>query len=191
MIVGPRLCRARPFDPTLNSNGAYWQASWTDETGKRCRVSLGPKAKLTRAEAYQLIDRTRVELMVEYRKKRRGGEPIDEPPPIQDGPREPNIVRIAGMDFEVEPTPWRLLAFMWGRDAAPVDDLVGAVWGDEETSDNAIKSAIRRVNNEVRPRIGLPWLLGQKAGYVTKTKPPSQVSKKCRAFDTVSTPPAR
>jgi len=37
--------------PKLCSNGRYWQARWTDSTGKRRSVSLGPKAEMSRADA--------------------------------------------------------------------------------------------------------------------------------------------
>lgn len=36
---------------TLNSNGAYWQAFWTDSAGGRHRQSLGAKATLTKRDA--------------------------------------------------------------------------------------------------------------------------------------------
>lgn len=38
----------------LDSNGKYWQATWTSSTGKRQRKSLGAKAKLSRREALGL-----------------------------------------------------------------------------------------------------------------------------------------
>ncbi len=36
---------------TLNSNGAYWQASWQTAAGKRARQSIGPKSEMTRKQA--------------------------------------------------------------------------------------------------------------------------------------------
>ena len=81
-----RSNRSRPFRISLNSNGAYWQASWTNENGKRCRVSLGAKAKLPRHVAYKLIDELRIELIAELsgeQKQSLLGEP---PPPDDDTP---------------------------------------------------------------------------------------------------------
>lgn len=35
----------------LNSNSKYWQVAWRDSAGKRRRRSLGPKSKMTKAQA--------------------------------------------------------------------------------------------------------------------------------------------
>lgn len=39
---------------TLASNGDYWQASWSDTTGKRRKKSLGPKASIPKRQALGL-----------------------------------------------------------------------------------------------------------------------------------------
>jgi integrase len=45
----------------LNSNGAYWQASWTDGSGRRRRRSIGRKRDLTRRQAEAEVQRIAIE----------------------------------------------------------------------------------------------------------------------------------
>jgi len=39
------------FDVKLNSNSDYWQASWTDQAGQRCRRSIGAKKDMSKRQA--------------------------------------------------------------------------------------------------------------------------------------------
>lgn len=45
----------------LNSNGAYWQVSWTDATGRRHRRSIGRKRDFTRRQAEAQVQRLAIE----------------------------------------------------------------------------------------------------------------------------------
>lgn len=45
---------AREIVVNLASNSRYWQASWKDASGRRCKKSLGRKSKLSRRQARKL-----------------------------------------------------------------------------------------------------------------------------------------
>lgn len=52
-------------DVNLKSNGAYWQAWWRDEKGRRLTRSIGAKAKLTRRQAQAKCRALAVRLMLD------------------------------------------------------------------------------------------------------------------------------
>lgn len=59
----------------LKSNGAYWQAYWTDSAGKPKVKSLGPKAELTKRAARVKCQRLAQEMAVNPAKRDQGKAP--------------------------------------------------------------------------------------------------------------------
>lgn len=52
-------------DVQLHSNGAYWQASWFDEQGRRQKRGLGSKRKITRVDAMGMCSKIAAALALE------------------------------------------------------------------------------------------------------------------------------
>lgn len=71
-----------------------------------------------------------------------------------------------GKLFEMEPIPSKLLRLMWGKEEIELEDdtLNAAVWG-HEPSDNAVKSAIKKVN-AVLTQAGYRRTLGIRTGWL-------------------------
>jgi len=83
-----------------------------------------------------------------------------------DGPVPPNKFRLKGKEYELELIPWRVLSYMWPLREGKVEiqTLMDAVWSDS-SSDEALKSAIRRVNKLLEQAV-FPLKLRQKLGYL-------------------------
>lgn len=69
--------------------------------------------------------------------------------PKRDGP-DAEIARLwrEGKAIDVQPTPWRLLLFMWKRTSVKVEDgdLAREVWSQDEISEDSLEAAYRRAN---------------------------------------------
>jgi hypothetical protein len=92
------------------------------------------------------------------------------PPLVDDGPIEPNLIQYKGTTATLEPIPWRLLKFTWGKSSVAETDVIEAVWGDGSASaiekEGPLKSAVRKANRALA-EVFYPKHLGRKSGFVT------------------------
>jgi hypothetical protein len=84
-----------------------------------------------------------------------------------DGPQPPNWFYWHGQRYECQPTPHKLLAFLWGKNRVPVQKAVEHVWQQDDVTENQLKTAIHRVN-EVLEKAKVPWHYGQKQGHIVR-----------------------
>ena len=83
-----------------------------------------------------------------------------------DGPHPPNIFRYAEKMTNLQPTAWKLLDYLWTHRVTEIQDAEEAVWGhDGVNSDNAIKSALKRINQALL-EAGCPFRACIKGAYV-------------------------
>ena len=62
-------------------------------------------------------------------------------PPQQDGPQLPDKFWWKGQSYELQPTPCRLLAALWGHDRIREGDVIEQVWGhDADCKEGALTS---------------------------------------------------
>jgi hypothetical protein len=84
----------------------------------------------------------------------------------RDGPDPPNAFAWQGHRATgLQRIPWRLLNFVGERPRkkCPQDEAIGDVWGRDDVTSNAIKMAVKKVNNFVS-RAGCPRSLSQLNG---------------------------
>lgn len=66
---------------------------------------------------------------------------------LEDGPYPPNLFQWKGKAYELPPTPWRLLAYMWDKTGAQEDDIVEHVWGvNANIASATVRATVSRVN---------------------------------------------
>ncbi|MGD0389587.1 MAG: hypothetical protein ABSC42_11585 [Tepidisphaeraceae bacterium] len=83
-----------------------------------------------------------------------------------DGPEPPNVFRWNARPVTLEPIPWKLLNLVWNMKEKKCiqDDIAIDIWGDDEASADAIKSALRRINAALL-EVGCPLTISQKDGW--------------------------
>jgi hypothetical protein len=101
------------------------------------------------------------------------GEPSDETTPHSDGPELPDKFWWKGESYEMQPTPCRLLSFLWDRpNGVKEDEVIEWVWGhDADNKRSALKSALNKTNDTLL-EAAVPWSYGQKAGHIVKETSP-------------------
>jgi hypothetical protein len=91
---------------------------------------------------------------------------LPKPPP--DGPEPGSTLRWKGIAHDLSPLHWGLARFFWARDAAPVEEVVAAVWGGSEPADATIRAELSRLNSRLLG-IGVPWSLCYRAGHIRRS----------------------
>ena len=105
--------------------------------------------------------------LLKNRPKQKTKESSQSPSPSHvDGPTPPNLFYWKGKLHQIPPLAWRLLDFLWEKDAAQEEDVSAAVW-QEQGSDPALKSALHDLNSALA-KIGVPLQYGRQRGYIVK-----------------------
>jgi hypothetical protein len=92
---------------------------------------------------------------------------FDSPSPVVNGPQPPNLFWWNETKVELPPIPWRLVNVLWiaANQSMESDDLSWPVWGTDEWSEPALKSAMSKANTAFVAK-AVPVVIRQKSGRV-------------------------
>lgn len=104
-----------------------------------------------------------------------GHDPFDglEPPIVSgEGPLPPNQLSANGKTVELEPKPFKLVAFFWSRplkDRVLIDTVAQNMWKPNQTwTPGGFANAVTKANAALL-EVGEAWTLSQKDGFVLKS----------------------
>jgi hypothetical protein len=93
--------------------------------------------------------------------------PAPQPETIPDGPIPPKTLVWQGNRIEtVEPTPLKLLNYLWTTRRAKVADTERQVWGEESNNDSRLKSAIAKANKALA-KVKCPLQIHKSSDWLT------------------------
>ena len=94
-----------------------------------------------------------------------GGEPSGE----KSGPDCAGNLWWEGDHAELEPVPFRLCIFLWGKVSVPVEKVIAEVWGETDLAmrPRALVSALSKLNG-VMSALGIPWSYSQRNGVIIR-----------------------
>jgi hypothetical protein len=80
---------------------------------------------------------------------------------------EPCFLVWGGHAYPLPPIPFHLLRALWDKESVSESDVAEEVWGNDDVSQKAIKSALCKLNQCLR-KANVPFRYHQKAGYFVK-----------------------
>jgi hypothetical protein len=118
--------------------------------------------------ARMVVLRAAIERVSKVWRETPDGTPAPAVPPTRDGPTTPNLLYYQGKRFELAPSAWRIVAFLWAQPEWSVLDceLIQHLWGkDDEVGEGAIKSVLYRANTALLEQ-NCPLEVRRKRGHV-------------------------